>query len=257
MSTTEPITLSTVTKAGRELLHTNDHAVAAHGEFLRWDEYVATWLDLQWPSSGLSAKWSALPGSTLVIGGHFYDDDEYWSAFHNAVRERLAFLARVGDSIQSGQHPKRLSNTTPASDQVFIVHGHDESLRESVARFLEKLGLKAIILHEQPNRGRTIIEKFEEHALTAFAVVLLTPDDVGGKDKDTLRPRARQNVILELGFFCGAITRGRICAIHKGDVELPSDFSGIVYVPYDEAWSVSLARELKAAGLPVDMNKCL
>jgi predicted nucleotide-binding protein len=143
---------------------------------------------------------------------------------------------------------------------VFLVHGHDDAARETVARFIEKLGFNAIILHEQPNRGRTIIEKFEAHSAVGFAVVLLTPDDVGGsaKTKDT-QPRARQNVILELGFFCGALGRTRVCALHKGGVEIPSDFDGVVYVPLDDggAWRLKLAREMKAAGLDVDMNKAL
>jgi predicted nucleotide-binding protein len=82
------------------------------------------------------------------------------------------------------------------SRNVFLVHGHDAAVRESVARLLERLDLRPIILHEQPNMGRTVIEKFEAHADVGFAVVLLTPDDVGGAaSTGKLSPRARQNVI--------------------------------------------------------------
>jgi len=112
--------------------------------------------------------------------------------------------------------------TVPRSEAstVFIVHGHDEAACEAAARFIEKLGLIAVILHEQPNQGRTLIEKFEAHSGVAFAVVLLTPDDIGATaaNPKARRPRARQNVIFELGFFVGAIGRRRVCALYKPGV---------------------------------------
>ena len=148
---------------------------------------------------------------------------------------------------------------TLISNKVFIVHGHDESARETVARFLEKLQIEPIILHEQPNEGHTIIEKFENHtADVGFAVVLLTPDDVGApKDRrDDLEPRARQNVVFELGFFIGKLGRGRVCAL-RGTVETPSDYDGVVYTELDDAdgWKMKLFKELKAAGFDVDANR--
>ncbi len=112
--------------------------------------------------------------------------------------------------------------------KIFIVHGHDEEAKYSLARFLEKLGIEVIILHEQPNGGRTIIEKFEDYSDVSYAVVLLTPNDLGGGKNDLdFLPRARQNVIFELGFFIGALGRERVCALHKGEVEIPSIFRGI------------------------------
>lgn len=147
------------------------------------------------------------------------------------------------------------------SDRVFIVHGHDEGAKEATARFIAQLDLKPIILHEQPNAGWTIIEKLERHLDVGFAVVLLTPDDVGGRAQDPpqLRNRARQNVVLELGLFIGALGRARVCALHKGSLELPSDFDGVVYVPMDDAggWRLLLAREMKQAGLNVDLNRAM
>jgi predicted nucleotide-binding protein len=144
---------------------------------------------------------------------------------------------------------------------VFIVHGHDDHTREATARFISKLGLEPIILHERANQGKTIIEKLEANADVAFAVVLLTPDDEGhavGKP-DNLQPRARQNVVLELGYFMGALRRHRVCALHKGNLELPSDVDGVVYVPMDDgdAWHLKLAKEMKVAGLDVDLNKII
>lgn len=141
--------------------------------------------------------------------------------------------------------------------RVFVVHGHDAEVKETVARFLEKLKLEPIVLHEQPNAGQTIIEKFERHADVGFAVVLLTPDDVGGPAAAPTdrRPRARQNVILELGFFMGRLTRKRVCALYKAGVEIPSDYQGVVFVELDEsgAWRTKLAQELVEAGLSIDV----
>ncbi len=144
-----------------------------------------------------------------------------------------------------------------ASRKVFIVHGHDNALKQEVARLLERLKLEPIILHEMPNRGRLIFEKLEQHAAeVAFAVVLLTDDDLGeAKDKiATPKQRARQNVVLELGYFYGRIGRSKVFVLHRGVVDLPSDILGVVYTPYDGAWPLKLAREMKDAGLPVDMN---
>jgi hypothetical protein len=144
-----------------------------------------------------------------------------------------------------------------ASDEIFIVHGHDDAKNE-VALFIRRAGLKPIILHEQPNSGRTIIEKFERYAGSAgFAVVLLTPDDVGGPNNDQLRPRARQNVVGELFWFAGKLGRQRVCALKKGDLEIPSDFAGVDYTEMDDrgAWKTELLRELRAAGYKVDVEK--
>lgn len=150
--------------------------------------------------------------------------------------------------------------TDTSNKQVFIVHGHNETIKLNVARTLEKLDLIPIILHEQPNEGRTIIEKFEKHSNVGFAVVLLTDDDEG-KSKTTmeLQLRARQNVILELGYFIGKLGRDKVVPLYMKDVELPSDLYGLVYVPIDstDSWKLALIKELRAAGYMVDANKIL
>jgi predicted nucleotide-binding protein len=144
------------------------------------------------------------------------------------------------------------------SRRVFIVHGHDEGARESVARFVERLGFEPVILHERPNKGRALISKFrEEAAEIGFAVVLMTPDDVGGKAGGEQRPRARQNVIFELGFFIGGLGPSRVAALVKGNVETPSDYDGVVYIPFDGDWQRGLARELEAAHFDIDWNKVM
>lgn len=146
------------------------------------------------------------------------------------------------------------------SRRVFVVHGHDGEAREIVARFLKTIEFEPVILHEQPNQGRTVIEKVEANSDVGFAVVLLTADDLGRSVKgEQLEPRARQNVLLELGYFIGKLTRAKVCALKRGELEIPSDFAGIVWEKMDDGngWKMALARELKAAGYAVDLNKAL
>jgi predicted nucleotide-binding protein len=145
------------------------------------------------------------------------------------------------------------------SPKVFIVHGRDEAVLHMVARFIERIGLEIIVMREQPDSGRTIIEKFEDCAeQVSFAVVLLTADDVGAlASAPTAAERARQNVICELSYFAGRLGRGRVCLLRKGEIEMPSDLYGVIYTELDPAdgWKVKLARELKAAGFYFDSAK--
>ncbi|WP_462248364.1 TIR domain-containing protein [Ekhidna sp.] len=146
------------------------------------------------------------------------------------------------------------------NSKIFIVHGHNEGMKEGVARFVEKLGFNGIILHEQPNEGKTIIEKFTKYSDVGFAIVLLSADDFGFKKdqaSDRAKLRARQNVIMELGYFLGKIGREKVVALHETvkNFEFPSDYSGVLYIPYGDNWKVDLAKELKAAGFQIDMNK--
>ena len=141
--------------------------------------------------------------------------------------------------------------------KVFVVHGHDNEVKSEVARFLERIDFQAIVLHEQASGGRTIIEKVEAQGDVGFAVVLLTPDDHGCKVGGAPRARARQNVILELGYFIGRLGRSKVCALKRGDVETPSDFDGVVYETFDEhgGWRSKLAKELAEAGFTIDWAK--
>ena len=144
--------------------------------------------------------------------------------------------------LQKEIHLRRLvtptaPNINPISSRsVFIVHGHDGELKHASARLVTNLGLEPVILHEQANKGRTIIEKFTDHAQVGFVIVLLSADDEG-RPRDTsaalLKLRARQNVIFEMGFFFSRLGRERVCVVYESGVELPSDLSGILYVQYD------------------------
>lgn len=146
------------------------------------------------------------------------------------------------------------------SSKIFIVHGHDDAAKLEVARFIEKIGFDPIILHEQASGSKTIIEKIEAYSDVGFSVVIYTPCDVGKKDSESsqLKGRARQNVVFEHGFLIGKLGRSKVCSLVKGDVETPNDISGIVYTSMDsDNWQVELAKELKAANYPVDMNKVI
>ena len=167
------------------------------------------------------------------------------------IRERLELYDNPSNTLQS-----------TFGDKVFIVHGHDNEAKVTVARFVEHLGIEATILDEEVNEGQTIPEKFEEHADDAgFAIILLTPDDVGASEdeRDDLKPRARQNVIFELGYFIGKLGRKRVCLLLKGELENPSDLDGILYVSMNSpnGWKLELAREMNRAKLPIDPEKLL
>jgi predicted nucleotide-binding protein len=175
-----------------------------------------------------------------------------------SIYERLELIPASETSLATGQ---RVAGYSREGNQrrVFVVHGHDDGAKEAVARYLTKLELDPVVLHEQPNRGKTVIEKFEAFSDVGFAVVLFTPDDVGhpaGKPGDA-KARARQNVVLELGFFMAALGRDRVCVLYRSGVEIPSDYAGVLYHQMDDAgaWRLLLAREIKSTGIDVDLNK--
>ena len=196
-------------------------------------------------------------------------ESEYQQYYENGLESAGAVLESMIDEIkefweedgQSSEVSTPKVNTPEITNKIFIIHGRDNSAKSTVARFIEKQKLEAIILHEQPNQGRTIIEKFEDYADVKFAVVLLTPDDVGALEEQNTRykPRARQNVVFEFGYFIGRLGRKKVCALLKGDVEKPSDCDGIIYIPLDDndGWQLPLLRELRAAGFKIDANQII
>ena len=191
--------------------------------------------------------------------GHqfFYSGRSIIAGVHSLTGQLLIPFVRDYKAyvLSQGRIAPRLVNS--ASRSVFIVHGHDGEAREAAARFLSQIGFKPIILHEQASRNRTVIEKIETHSDVGFAIVLLTPDDEGrARGSEKLEPRARQNVLLELGYFMARLGRERVCALKRGEVEIPSDFAGVVWHEMDAggAWRTSLGRELDAAGYAIDWN---
>jgi predicted nucleotide-binding protein len=192
--------------------------------------------------------------------------------FNQLRREELEAKASIVETlieaidVQFGRpagHAEEPMNgpPAPATNEVFVVHGHDDAAKNAAAQCIKRYGLVPIILHEQPNKGQTIIEKLIRHANAAsFAVVLLTPDDVGAAETATAsNPRARQNVVLEMGIFIGKIGRERVCSLYKPGVELPSDMQGVIFTEMDGggAWQSKLGQELAAAGFHIDLNRLI
>ncbi|OGP66697.1 MAG: hypothetical protein A2W27_00495 [Deltaproteobacteria bacterium RBG_16_44_11] len=201
-----------------------------------------------------------------VRGGKSYFPNYFEAGFlsgrtihtHQGMSELLKVIGKVKALLSDTQKAPVAAAVT--GYRVFLVHGHNEVVLLSCARFIEKLELPLTILQEEPNQGRTIIEKFLDYSDAAFAVVLLTADDRGGGIDQTYEeqlPRARQNAIFELGFFIGKIGRDRVCALYEDGVEVPSDYQGVVFIPIGKRmeWQLKLAKEMKAAGLPIDLNK--
>jgi predicted nucleotide-binding protein len=169
-----------------------------------------------------------------------------------ALEYQIADQEQIAGGVGAARETQELDLS-----KVFIVHGHDRASKAEVAGFIRKLGFEPIILHERPNKGRTLITKFREEAAGAgFAVVLITPDDLGkAEGAPELNRRARQNVVFELGFFVGKLGPERVAALVEGDVELPSDFDGVVYISFDKAdWQTQLGIELQAADYQFDWN---
>jgi predicted nucleotide-binding protein len=240
---------------GQRLREFVEHAKGGHGpEYWNWANEV---------SGFLSAAFDATVAHEFFQSGGPSDDESLRISGQVGFLDGLALRIKYGAvNAKAGTEVGPNTSQIPIqSKRVFVVHGHDEAAKELVARFLGKLKLEPIILHEQPNSGRTIIEKFEAYADVGFAVVLLTPDDVGASaaDPTALAKRARQNVVLELGYFVGRIGRNRVCALHKAGVEIPSDYHGVLFVELDGAggWRTKLAQELVQAKLDIDIKGLL
>jgi len=200
------------------------------------------------------------PGVSFAgMDGSIYD--ESWSKGQSKM---LNLFKTIKEELTLDTDTKLKNDRVKFSNKIFIVHGHDEEMKQAVARTVEKIDLKPIILHEQPNKGRTIIEKFEDYSDLNFAIILLSPDDIAyskNKPQEDKEFRARQNVIFELGFFVGKLGREHVFILCKEEenFEIPSDYSGICYTPYDNKgqWRFDLIGELNSCGYNVDANKLI
>lgn len=205
----------------------------------------------------------SLSGIPVIVtsGGDYVKEerDELKSKvqYLEALKEMLQIIPTA--AIKENTPSDRLQTTN--SKKVFIVHGHNHALRNEVELLVKQLDFEPIVLFKEPNLGDTVIEKlFRKMDDASFAIVLYTKCDEGkAVEEDHLKPRARQNVVFEHGLMCGLIGRKRVVALVEDGVEIPSDLSGIIYIRIDEAkrWQFDVAREMKAAGLDVDLNKLL
>lgn len=190
--------------------------------------------------------------------------EHYYVDAWNRGRDRFANLLRAAveeAAYQGTREPKR-ERTESSSTKVFVVHGHDEALTQAVCRMISSLGAEPVVLREVTSRGMTIIEKLETHGDVKYAVVLLTPDDklvLLTSDGERCLTRARQNVVLELGYFMGRLGRGRVAAlrVREPTFDVPSDYDGVAWIEADAAgaWRYNLGKELRDAGYPVDLNR--
>lgn len=231
-----------------------------------WEKLVKSFLQISFESD-----WDNLPG----------ERNEYVKEFDRAGEISIKPMDIIGDGkrnvrnsiecLESIMQREKMAAELKSSGiengmniqskNVFIVHGHDSALKLNVARTLEKLGLSPTILHEIPNKGNTIIEKLEDAAMhCSFAIILLTADDIGrSKTEKELKPRSRQNVIFEHGYFIAKLGRDRTMCILDKDVEKPGDLDGVVYVESvsDLEWQMKLVQELKAAGFNVSADSLI
>jgi len=180
---------------------------------------------------------------------------------------------------------KREKTEQPLSKNIFIVHGKNHEPMKELKIMLYDFGLNPIVLHEKASGGLTLAEKLEKYSDAGYAFVILTPDDVGCQETEVeklksrlkapilkrpklvtpdeveqlfkkLKPRARQNVIFEMGYFWGLLKRQKVCCLLKGDVERPSDIEGIVYVHFKESVEEArykIIKELTEAGYEIKM----
>lgn len=189
--------------------------------------------------------------TAFTIGTENY---RFVEACHNGLKVALEML---DDLKRSSGVSKSDAIESYDNKNVFIIHGHDGELKESVARTLEKFSINPIILSEQENSGQTIIEKFENSSDVGCAIALFTADDkVKGKNQSKYQYRARQNVVFETGYFMGKIGRERLIIIADRGIEIPSDLQGVLWTDSTN-WKFDLAKQLKTIGYDIDLNKLM
>lgn len=235
-------------------------------EFYRWDSYNSEFLKSAFNNENNAYRTQYNRVNWSILGGGGNSPSEQLKELKKDIKNKVNYLDELIEKTEllksEVEQQKIVTQVNPSfsGPEIFIVHGHNRDILQTVARSIEKLSLKPIILNEQANGGLTLIEKFEQHSDVGFAIILLTDDDEG-KAKTTMKleSRARQNVILELGYFIGKLGRSRVLPLYSEGVELPSDIHGLVYIPLDksENWKFSIVKELKAAGYTVDANNLL
>jgi len=164
----------------------------------------------------------------------------------------VAFVRKLEDGLEGLLKAVRQAIVP----KVFVSHGHDDNATAAVQKFIDDGGARAIVLREQPLASQTILDAFEKHANVQVAIILVTPDDHGAKKGEALQPRARQNVIFELGFFLAKLGRDKVVALYKDEgepIEWPSNYEGVLYRRMEGDWKIQLAKDLKKAGISLDL----
>jgi predicted nucleotide-binding protein len=234
---------------------------ALRDKYYTWNDYNEQLLRSRFSTGKLIDEYR---GVIMGLGGEGNEHeklDRLRSNFNRKIRRLGSIRQRLSlfNSVEISTAQDDLSGPQ-IGDTIFIVHGHDGETKLEVAGFVERItGGRPVILNEQADLGLTIIEKLEKYASEAgFAIILLTADDVGkAKGAAQLNPRARQNVVLECGYFMAKLGRGRVVVLYETEVELPSDVSGVLYKSLAGNWCIELARELKAAGIDIDFSRII
>jgi len=213
------------------------------------------------PHDNLSDFQAARYGGVMIIGDDYNSQREYLENIQECRKLLEGFIEQLEMFTQPTETaiPEGKTKTEKQrSKSIFIVHGHDDQAKSELALIISRLGFEPVILHEKANEGMTVIEKLEKYSEVGYSFIILTPDDVGAKtdQKDNLQLRARQNVVFEFGLFVGKLGRNRVCALYKGDIELPSDLHGLVYIPFQSSVNeiqLDIVKELRAAGYDVNI----
>ena len=176
----------------------------------------------------------------------------YYLATNNMCYIKYDFTCSCGNECTVySQPPNSTTQKNTVGEEkmekqkIFIVHGHDNERKFEVSDWLRSLDLEPIILHEQASGGtRSIIGKIERNSNVAAAIVLLTADDVGkAKDECDCKPRARQNVVFEAGYFIGKLSPDRVILLHEESVEIPGDLGGCIYIATTGQWKDDIRKE--------------
>ncbi|MBA4420215.1 MAG: hypothetical protein C0391_03625 [Anaerolinea sp.] len=223
-------------------------------EFNKWNDYnYALLLKIVDTDYLLTMYPQSHKKLATVLVNWTYDYKRKKDQFSACIVSLESFLPMLDLFTENSLSPKDLKPKQEERDlsKVFIVHGHDDGMKNTVARFIESLGMQPIILHEQVSESQTIIEKIERYSEVVYAVVLFSPDDRLESDSTY---RVRQNVLIELGLFIGKLGRKKICVLKKGELDLPSDLHGLIWIDFDVAdgWKHKLTNEINASGLKID-----
>lgn len=230
-------------------------------EFIKWQKKVERFLKSHYHEGD---EYNDFVNTSFGLYVWTFDtpDSSWVEACADGLRKTKSIFEVYLEELQTSDEDKGTiegsdKKTVGNNNRVFVVHGHDGELRQSIARTLERQGIEPIILAEQANLGATIIEKFEKYSDVSAAICLFTEDDLGKANKeDDLKHRVRQNVVFEAGYFIGKLGRKNVVLLANRDIEMPSDLSGVVYTD-NSMWQIQVLKELREMGFSVDLNKAL
>ncbi|OZY86426.1 hypothetical protein CBP51_05200 [Cellvibrio mixtus] len=236
------------------------YAGSDSAEWLEWKTRVRNSV-FSFMSDQSSAVRLAVEGVGVLTVG--YGPENFERAKAALMKSLSNTKSALIDDIYGELKLNESENESPLlSNKVFIVHGHDSEFKNDVERFVHEIGLEPIVLHRQADAGSTIIEKFEKNSDVGYAFVLLSPDEIAytvdqieiPERSRKIEHRARPNVIFEFGYFIGKLGRSRVCCLHKGNVSIPSDLSGIIYKKIDtdiDSQAYAIIKDLKGAGYKI------